>query len=101
MRLKTHVEWSNPERYRVVVQLPGGTLDKAVSTMKLLGVPHDSPPSHAGWYLDDGSLVLTGTQTAVEKTIADLEYRLTGPRFETGLDVAKRHKQGALPEGMT
>lgn len=96
MKLKTYVEWSNPDKYRVVVMLPGGTLHKAMNVMNVLGIPAAKPPSYAGWHLDEGSLVLTGTQTAVEKAIESVEYAIIGPRFESGLEVAQRRQRGAL-----
>jgi len=88
---------SDPDHYCVEIPLRKVQIFKAVSALKLLGIPPVRPPGGVGWIIDDGSISISGTQSAVEKAVDELDYVLYGPRFETGLAVAQRHRKGAMP----
>jgi len=88
---------SDPDHYCAEIPLRKSQIIWAIDALKLLGVPPVRPPGGAGWILDEGSISITGTQTAVEKALTEIEYVLSGPKFESALDIAKRHQKGALP----
>jgi hypothetical protein len=87
----------DPDHYCLSLQIRHSQIPSVISVLNLLGVPPVRPPGGVGWIIDDGSISISGTQSAVEKAVDELDYVLYGPRFETGLAVAQRHRKGALP----
>lgn len=88
---------SDPDHFCVEIPLRRNQITKTIDALKLLGIPAVRPPGGAGWLLDEGCMSISGTQSAVEKALDEIEYVLHGPKFETGLDIAARHQKGALP----
>ncbi|PWR74840.1 hypothetical protein ACKUB1_13690 [Methanospirillum stamsii] len=87
---------SDPDHYLVEIPLRREQIQSVINVLNLIGVPAVRPPGGPGWLLEEGCISIAGNQTAVEKALAEISRKLIGPGFETGLDVANRHKQGAL-----
>jgi len=67
------------------------------NTLHLIGCPEVGAAGGAGFIVGDGAVSISGTHTACEKATKAILLRLNGPEWKTGLDIAKIHKQGALP----
>jgi len=87
----------DPEHYCVSLPVRHSQIPGVISVLNLLGVPSVKPPGGAGWLLGDGSISISGRQQAVENAVEQIAYKIEGPRFVSGLDIAARHTQGALP----
>ena len=88
---------ADPDHYQVEVPIRTSQLSKVISVLKDLGFPPVPRGGGPGWILDEGCICLAGSQAGVEKAMQAIDHNLNPPRWETGLEVAQRHKKGALP----
>jgi len=79
------------------IPVPGSKIRTVVNCLRMNGVPEYTPARSHGWQYAENGIVIAGEPEAVSQAVEKVLYVLNGPRFETGLEVAARHKQGALP----
>lgn len=91
--------WVRTDDLSSLVEIPVKSKDvmEIRNTLHLIGCPEVGVAGGAGFIIGDGAVSVSGTHTACEKATKAILLRLNGPGFKTGLEIAKIHKQGALP----
>jgi len=85
------------DELHTIVEIP--VKSSQISTVRTILTLHTVPqvlPGGHGWQFSDGAVEISGSHSAVVKVTDAILYALNGPKFTTGLELAKKQKKGAM-----
>jgi hypothetical protein len=71
-------------------------IQKIRNVLNLYGVPQIGPAGGHGWIQGEGSIQISGSNTAVTKAVDAILLAINGPKWQNGAEIYARQKQGAM-----
>jgi hypothetical protein len=81
----------------VEIPIRSRQIPKVRNVLNIHGVPQMGSAGGHGWILGDGSIQISGSNSAVTKAVDAVLLALNGPPFQTADEIYRIHKQGAMP----